>query len=87
MIKGLDAVFRFMQSVGRYGNSPFLWTMFGSGDLAQCFSRKCAVFGGTYCLKRKVEGFVISNEKLIANHYFCSLIYEEKQKTLFKLFL
>ncbi|VDN51901.1 unnamed protein product [Dracunculus medinensis] len=64
--EGLDAVFRFMQSVGRYGNSPFLWTMFGSGDLAQCFSRKCAVFGGTYCLKRKVEGFVISNEKVVA---------------------
>ena len=30
---------KFIRSIGRYGNSPFLWTLYGSGELPQCFCR------------------------------------------------
>lgn len=41
----------FTKSAGRYGKTPFLWTLYGSGELPQAFCRLCAVFGGFYCLK------------------------------------
>ena len=30
---------KFVRSIGRYGNSPFLWTLYGSGELPHCFCR------------------------------------------------
>lgn len=30
---------KFVRSIGRYGNTPFLWTLYGSGELPQCFCR------------------------------------------------
>ncbi|EJD75034.1 hypothetical protein LOAG_17744 [Loa loa] len=65
-LKGLEAVWQFMESVGRFGDSPFLWTLYGSGELPQCFARLCAVFGGIYCLNRSVDGFVIANGRVVA---------------------
>ncbi|XP_053689630.1 rab proteins geranylgeranyltransferase component A [Sabethes cyaneus] len=53
---GLEGVRKFLLSLGRYGNSPFLFPMYGCGEIPQCFCRLCAVFGGIYCLNRKVDG-------------------------------
>uniref|UniRef100_A0A915Q589 Rab proteins geranylgeranyltransferase component A n=1 Tax=Setaria digitata TaxID=48799 RepID=A0A915Q589_9BILA len=64
--KGLEAVCQFLESVGRFGDSPFLWTLYGSGELPQCFARLCAVFGGIYCLNRSVDGFVVAGERVVA---------------------
>ncbi len=44
----------FLSSIGRYGNTPFLFPMYGCGEIPQCFCRLCAVFGGVYCLNRPV---------------------------------
>ena len=63
--EGISATKKFLASLGRFGNTPFLWTMFGSGELPQAFCRLCAVFGGTYFLGQKVEGLVFSVEKKI----------------------
>ncbi|VDD94916.1 unnamed protein product [Enterobius vermicularis] len=63
---GLKAVYQFLESLGRYGNSPFLWTLYGSGELSQGYCRLCAVFGGVYCLNRSVDGLVIAEERVIA---------------------
>ncbi|VDK83356.1 unnamed protein product [Onchocerca ochengi] len=62
----LEAVWQFMESVGRFGDSPFLWTLYGSGELPQGFSRLCAVFGGIYCLNRSIDGFIISGGRIVA---------------------
>lgn len=64
--EGLVAVCQFLESVGRYGDSPFLWTLYGSGELPQCFCRLCAVFGGIYCLDRQVDGFILANGRIVA---------------------
>ncbi|ALC42722.1 Rep [Drosophila busckii] len=52
---GMQRTQRFLGSLGRYGNTPFLFPMYGCGELPQCFCRLCAVYGGIYCLKRSVD--------------------------------
>lgn len=51
---GAERTKRFLLSAERYGTTPFLFAMYGCGELPQCFCRLCAVFGGVYCLKRTV---------------------------------
>ncbi|XP_035901717.1 rab proteins geranylgeranyltransferase component A [Anopheles stephensi] len=53
---GVAAVKKFLMSLGHYGNSPFLFPVYGCGEIPQCFCRLCAVFGGIYCLNKAVEG-------------------------------
>lgn len=36
---GLEETKRFLKSVGRFGDSPFLFCLYGSGELPQCFCR------------------------------------------------
>uniref|UniRef100_A0A158P7V7 Rab proteins geranylgeranyltransferase component A n=1 Tax=Angiostrongylus cantonensis TaxID=6313 RepID=A0A158P7V7_ANGCA len=62
---GLTAVCRFMDSVGRFGPSPFLTSLYGSGEIPQCFCRLCAVFGGLYCLGRPVEALIQKNDRVV----------------------
>lgn len=52
---GVKRTKKFLQSLGRYGNTPFLFPMYGCGEIPQCFCRLCAVFGGIYCLGRPID--------------------------------
>lgn len=70
---GVNRTKHFLNSLGRYGNTPFLWPMYGSGELPQCFCRLCAVFGGVYCLKRQLDGLVVNEDK-------CKAIVTGKQR-------
>ncbi|CAG9563332.1 unnamed protein product [Danaus chrysippus] len=54
-LEGVRECKKFLMSLGRYGNTPFLWPMYGSGELPQGFCRLCAVFGGVYCLNRPID--------------------------------
>lgn len=47
---GLTRTKKFLQSLGRYGNTAFLFPLYGTGELSQAFARMSAVFGGVYCL-------------------------------------
>lgn len=38
-LDGVRECKKFLMSLGRYGNTPFLWPMYGSGELPQCFCR------------------------------------------------
>lgn len=58
---GVKRTKQFLQSLGRYGNTPFLFPMYGCGEIPQCFCRLCAVFGGVYCLKRSIEAINIDH--------------------------
>lgn len=50
-------------SINKYEgqNSPYLYPMYGLGDLPQAFARLCAVWGGVYMLNRKVDGILMEN--------------------------
>ncbi len=39
-----------MDSVGRFGESPFIYPIYGLSGIPESFSRKSAVYGGTYML-------------------------------------
>lgn len=36
---GIKKCKMFLTSLGKYGNTPFLWSMYGCGELPQCFCR------------------------------------------------
>uniref|UniRef100_A0A0G2KAD5 Rab proteins geranylgeranyltransferase component A n=1 Tax=Rattus norvegicus TaxID=10116 RepID=A0A0G2KAD5_RAT len=61
-VDGLKATKKFLQCLGRYGNTPFLFPLYGQGELPQCFCRMCAVFGGIYCLRHSVQCLVVDKE-------------------------
>ncbi|XP_077596404.1 rab proteins geranylgeranyltransferase component A 1 [Stigmatopora nigra] len=52
---GLASTRHFLRCLGRYGNTPFLFPIYGLGEIPQCFCRMCAVFGGVYCLRHPVD--------------------------------
>jgi len=54
----------YMESVGKYGDSPFLYPVYGLGGLPESFSRLCAIHGGTYMLNAKVDGIVMEDSKV-----------------------
>jgi len=45
----------YAESLAQWGKSPYLYPMYGLGELPQVFARLCAVYGGTYMLNRPVE--------------------------------
>lgn len=45
----------YSESLGKYGNSPFLYPVYGLGGLPESFSRLCAIHGGTYMLNTPVD--------------------------------
>lgn len=61
-LSGLKATQNFLRSLGRYGNTPFLWSLYGAGELPQAFCRMCAVFGGIYCLRKNVKSLVLDED-------------------------
>uniref|UniRef100_A0A8C3PU89 Rab proteins geranylgeranyltransferase component A n=1 Tax=Calidris pygmaea TaxID=425635 RepID=A0A8C3PU89_9CHAR len=72
-LKGLQATKKFLQCLGRYGNTPFLFPLYGQGEIPQCFCRLCAVFGGIYCLRHPVQCLVVDKEsgrcKAVVDHF------------------
>lgn len=38
-IDGIKNTKKFLSSLGRYGNTPFLFPMYGCGEIPQCFCR------------------------------------------------
>nr|XP_021156524.1 rab proteins geranylgeranyltransferase component A 2-like [Columba livia] len=72
-LEGLQATKKFLQCLGRYGNTPFLFPLYGQGEIPQCFCRLCAVFGGIYCLRHPVQCLVVDKEsgrcKAIVDHF------------------
>jgi Rab GDP dissociation inhibitor len=52
----------YMESLGKYGDSPFLYPIYGLGGLPESFSRLCAIHGGTYMLNTKVDEILFNAE-------------------------
>ncbi|EJU00049.1 rab GDP-dissociation inhibitor [Dacryopinax primogenitus] len=48
-------IVQYSQSMARYGKSPYIYPMYGLGELPQAFSRLSAVYGGTYMLDKHVD--------------------------------
>ncbi|XP_056253408.1 rab proteins geranylgeranyltransferase component A 1 [Seriola aureovittata] len=59
---GLTSTRHFLRCLGRYGNTPFLFPVYGLGEIPQCFCRMCAVFGGIYCLRHSVHCLLVDKD-------------------------
>jgi Rab GDP dissociation inhibitor len=45
----------YADSMGRYGNSPFIYPIYGLGGIPEGFSRISAVNGGTFMLNTDID--------------------------------
>ena len=52
----------YLNSVGRYGDSCFLYPIYGLGGLPEAFSRLCAIHGGTFMLNANVDEITFSED-------------------------
>ncbi|KAF2455153.1 rab GDP-dissociation inhibitor [Lineolata rhizophorae] len=53
-----DAIQRirlYVNSMARYGKSPYIYPLYGLGELPQGFARLSAIYGGTYMLNTDVD--------------------------------
>ena len=49
-------------SLARYGSSPYLYPLYGLGELPQGFARLSAIYGGTYMLNKPVEEIIYGED-------------------------
>jgi len=49
------------ESVLRYGNSPYIYPLYGLGEMPQGFARLSAIYGGTYMLNKPIEEIIYTD--------------------------
>ncbi|KAL2104362.1 hypothetical protein ACEWY4_001230 [Coilia grayii] len=55
----------YSESLARYGKSPYLYPLYGLGELPQGFARLSAIYGGTYMLNKPVEEIVMEGGHVV----------------------
>mmetsp|Transcript_21992 Transcript_21992/g.36851 ORF Transcript_21992/g.36851 Transcript_21992/m.36851 type:complete len:453 (+) Transcript_21992:60-1418(+) len=56
------AIRLYAESLARYSKSPYIYPLYGLGELPQAFARLSAVHGGTYMLNRNVDEVLYDSE-------------------------
>ncbi|KAJ1985478.1 Rab GDP dissociation inhibitor alpha [Dimargaris cristalligena] len=57
-----DRLILYVSSVARYGKSPYIYPLYGLGELPQGFARLSAIYGGTYMLDKPVSEILYDDE-------------------------
>jgi len=52
----------YIDSLRHYGKSPYLYPIYGLGDLPQGFARLSAIYGGTYMLNKPIQGLTFNDQ-------------------------
>jgi len=55
----------YVESLARYSKSPYIYPLYGLGELPQAFARLSAIYGGTYMLAKPVEEIVMEGGKVV----------------------
>merc|ERR1711879_1018537 len=50
-----ERIMLYTSSMARYGKSPYIYPLYGLGELPQGFARLSAIYGGTYMLNKPIE--------------------------------
>lgn len=48
--------------MARYGKSPYIYPLYGLGELPQAFARLSAIYGGTYMLDKPIHEIVTDSD-------------------------
>eukprot|EP01096_Ripella_sp_DP13-Kostka_P001564 TRINITY_DN1188_c0_g1_i1.p2 TRINITY_DN1188_c0_g1~~TRINITY_DN1188_c0_g1_i1.p2 ORF type:complete len:466 (+),score=247.67 TRINITY_DN1188_c0_g1_i1:65-1399(+) len=51
----------YFESLARYAKSPYIYPLYGLGELPQAFARLSAIYGGTYMLNKPVDEIIYEN--------------------------
>lgn len=57
-----DRIILYTSSMARYGKSPYIYPLYGLGELPQSFARLSAIYGGTYMLDKHVDEIVTDQD-------------------------
>jgi Rab GDP dissociation inhibitor len=52
----------YTSSMARYGKSPYIYPLYGLGELPQAFARLSAIYGGTYMLDKPIDEIVTDDD-------------------------
>ncbi|EME31191.1 Rab GDP-dissociation inhibitor isoform 2 [Galdieria sulphuraria] len=65
----IERIQLYANSLARYGHSPYIYPLYGLGELPQAFARLSAVYGGTYMLNRGVDKIDYNPEGKVCGVY------------------
>lgn len=60
----IERIRLYGNSVARYGKSPYIYPLYGLGELPQGFARLSAIYGGTYMLNTNIDEVIFEGEKV-----------------------
>ncbi|ODV77162.1 rab GTPase activator [Suhomyces tanzawaensis NRRL Y-17324] len=58
-----ERILLYVQSVAKYGKSPYIYPLYGLGELPQGFARLSAIYGGTYMLDTPIDEVLYEGDK------------------------
>ena len=61
----IERIKLYTDSMGRYGDSPFLYPIYGLGGIPEGFSRLAAIHGGTYMLRTNADEILMESGKVV----------------------
>ncbi|XP_055509389.1 rab GDP dissociation inhibitor beta [Leucoraja erinacea] len=64
-LETINRIKLYSESLARYGKSPYLYPLYGLGELPQGFARLSAIYGGTYMLNKPIEEIVMENGRVV----------------------
>ncbi len=63
--EAIERIRLYGNSVSRYGKSPYIYPLYGLGELPQGFARLSAIYGGTYMLNTNIDEFIYEGGKAV----------------------
>ncbi|EEY18269.1 rab GDP dissociation inhibitor beta [Verticillium alfalfae VaMs.102] len=61
--EAIERIRLYGNSVARYGKSPYIYPLYGLGELPQGFARLSAIYGGTYMLNTQIDEILYEDGK------------------------
>lgn len=61
----LSRIRLYFESLLRYQKSPYIYPLYGLGDLPQAFARLSSIYGGTYMLNQPIDEILMEGGKFV----------------------